>query len=447
MKKITVVILVFLQINCFGQESIKFNLIPSNVASNEYDKVELETKNKDLIKNKEYFIYLGNINSAYYDVKINPTLSNIKSIIPDVLKPILPGIPDNNLIADMKVLDQKSGLPATIQSSYDEARHESIKLEKLVKSSKELKEHIVANKNDASTCAAKAQFFLSELGSSSVFGTGTPVEIDKLKEKVKNSTYIFLANWEASKLLLEGNPIPPSGTPYQTANELNEVLKAMKEFNQYNQFIIENKDKFINIVDFIFATSKAEDFKRTKPFTNNKDLTTVSFVVTNKLNGDTLLKHNEELFTTGGWKLDFTTGFFYNTINNNDFFLEVAEDGTKSIKNERNPKSDLAIGALAHFAFRALSNLKIGPSIGPAVSPLDGKIRYLGGLSFVVGRRNQLAISGGAALAKIKVLSGKVSRNGEEPLDIIPADVTSVPTYEKHKWGIFLGVSYNLTAK
>jgi len=83
--------------------------------------------------------------------------------------------------------------------------------------------------------------------------------------------------------------------------------------------------------------------------------------------------------------------------------------------------------------------------MGAAVSPIDGKTRFLFGVSSIFGRRNQLAINGGATVAKIKVLSNSVQTVDNNIF--VPAETASVPTYENLQWGFYLGVSYNLTSK
>jgi len=390
-------------------------------------------------KGDSYYIKLNKVNTAYYQVKINPVQSNFKSTIPDILKSVLPGISTSDIsILNIHQLQSIPGVPLIpsnyyekIQSVFNDAAEEFNKLQELVEINNSLKAYIITNKDDYNLCKQKALPEITKV--CTMFSNAANKKT--LKENINISIHSFIASWATAKTMIE---TAPGANP-------EKLVDLLKDFNLYNQFVIDNQDKFLGIVDFLYSTSTAEEDIKSSMFKNLKDKTTINFLILNKLSGDTILKSKEELFSSKGWKLDFTTGFFYNNLFSKDYYLTTINN-EKKILEEDSQNFDIAIGAMAHLTYRVTSSFKVGPGLGVALSPLDGKTRYLFGLTTILGRKNQLAINFGPALSKVKQLSGKISLDGKNQVDPLSADVTSVTTYEKMKWGGFLGLTYNLTA-
>lgn len=445
MKKLLILLLLFPMLQGFAQTPITFKFKPAITAA---AKAEINKSFPyDLVKNKEYYIRLENVNTAFHEIKVNPKLSNLNTSIPDILKPILPGLSStedvNSLIVgggDLKSsLDPLLAAPYadSINHAYEQAYEEHKKLENFIVKTNALKMFILSNPNNSVACADEAKEYSDEFYESFKSTTGKPDRKEKLKEAILLSIHTFTGNSEAIKQLVQS----------QSDMIPDNITFILKNLNRYTTYLEENEPKILQQVDFLYATIDAIDHKLTIPFLVKKDLTTVQFVVLNKFTGDTIAKVNESLYTTGGFRLDFTTGFFLNSIYTNDYFLGTNSEGSKIIRREASPKFDVAVGGLAHVSYRFKSYVKVGPAIGVALSPLDVKTRYMAGIGVILGRKSQLAITGGWAFGKVKVLSGRVSEDGTTPMAVLPADLTAVPTYDRHQFGLFLGLSYNLTAK
>jgi len=142
--------------------------------------------------------------------------------------------------------------------------------------------------------------------------------------------------------------------------------------------------------------------------------------------------------------LNFTTGFFGSNLINNSYNL--SPDGMKIIK-EPVSKYDISIGALANFNYVLCPFFKAGIGLGAALSPEDGKTRFLFGPSLTFGSKNEFAFSGGWAYATLTALSSTVSTNGVDFNVPYSSQLKSVPTYNKGKWRNFIGFTYSLIKK
>lgn len=443
-------LLLFLFSSAYCQETINLD----------YDRTKNEITvrnphNDELIryrrrKKQEYIFRLNNINTAYFSIKINPKPTNKTTNIPDILKAIMPGItstdqfilpafPKINLIAplsstspniDKKIIDQ-------LNSIFSRANDEYKRLFLLLSESKKLANHLNSYYYEINFCKAKADETLSLIKNE--FGVESMSKLrDTVAYSIKNYNHI---NDLAQKLI----PTLPS-----TIVSNQEIFNSLTQLANRNSFINDNKEIFIKCIDFIDDVKEAKDFIETKPFRLTADYANVNTVIINnalisdKSSSDTLIKDLKIFYSKKDWDFDFSTGFFVNSLYNRDYFLKD-DNGVKSIKKENNPKFDIAIGALGHLSYRITSKDKLGPVIGAGLSPIDGKTKYLAGISYVRGRKNQLAFSLGAAIGKIKALSETVSQNNLDPNPILPAGITSIPTYEKWTIGFFGGITYNLS--
>ena len=112
------------------------------------------------------------------------------------------------------------------------------------------------------------------------------------------------------------------------------------------------------------------------------------------------------------------------------------------VEQENENLNDISLGALSHISYKVKSNIALGFNLGAALSPFDGKTRYLTGGSVIFGKKNIVAISLGMATAKTKVISNQVE-NLESNLTL-PRTITTVPMYSKWNNSFYFGVSYNI---
>src|SRR5690606_4826386 len=114
------------------------------------------------------------------------------------------------------------------------------------------------------------------------------------------------------------------------------------------------------------------------------------------------------------------------------------DSSIKRIAQQNTSERDISVGGMAHLKFAIFSWAKIAGSAGAAVSPLDSKIRLLVGGSMFLFRRDEFALTYGAAYAKMPTLpDGYIV--GQE----LPSHISSVPTYDKWKSSFFVGLSYS----
>ncbi|MDR6570744.1 hypothetical protein [Chitinophaga ginsengisegetis] len=154
--------------------------------------------------------------------------------------------------------------------------------------------------------------------------------------------------------------------------------------------------------------------------------------------------------TYGGFKLDFSTGFFLNFGNNNFFdqsyrldSISGDPDNVKIEKNDNRNKVVPALGALMHAYYR--TGWDFQPALAVGVSLSTGsttKFNYHLGVSAAIGREQRFIASFGWTLTQATLLSSKYQEG-----QIVPKATmgTTVETESFYKWGNFLAITYNLT--
>lgn len=160
---------------------------------------------------------------------------------------------------------------------------------------------------------------------------------------------------------------------------------------------------------------------------------------------DTVSTFTRDLFSkrVGGIGLSFSSGFFYTEgLSDIPYYLRPRPDENLSVLQDRRVFSDISIGGLGHVYTNISSAIKTGPTIGLAISPFDGKSRYLLGWSILMGREKMIGLSVGKAWAKQKQLSSLVS--SDSPGQYLPKGTTAIPTFDKIVSSWFFGVTYNL---
>ncbi|WKX74779.1 hypothetical protein [Zobellia laminariae] len=286
----------------------------------------------------------------------------------------------------------------------------------------------------------KAQLHLRELNQNF---NATPellqpkeVDYDLLRNSVAQSYHYIQSAKHYYKTLIENSDLTIDSS---VANEL--IIYA-----SYLEVLSEAIDLETSLRYFDFLVGSTEKNYEQFPelLKASKDVMEAKITLINTFTNDTILSKKIDFFIKkGGFKFDFSTGFFYNNIREKSYYLEDSGDGRNQILEENGNNFDIAIGALAHFSYQFKAGIRGGLNAGAAVSPLDGITRYLFGAGVLIGREQLIGINVGASLARIDVLSNSVeSENGNL---YVPAEFTSAPTYKKSEWGIYFGLTYNLT--
>lgn len=170
--------------------------------------------------------------------------------------------------------------------------------------------------------------------------------------------------------------------------------------------------------------------------------------------------HELELFTSGGLKIDFSTGFVAHNLvnknyilqndsvfrdnNGNIYFREPGPDTATVKVQESIIKSDpldnfsYTFGVMSHLYVRTGTRINVALTTGFTTN-LESDFKFLGGLSLLLGSEKRWVISGGVIGGKRTVLSELYHVN--DPYS--SSDMTP-PTREVMDYNWFFGISYNL---
>tara|TARA_R110002050_G_scaffold24064_1_gene64074 strand:+ start:549 stop:2138 length:1590 start_codon:yes stop_codon:yes gene_type:complete len=198
--------------------------------------------------------------------------------------------------------------------------------------------------------------------------------------------------------------------------------------------------------NYIVNSTKAQDYQNNaKEYYVRRDLLDIDVVLVDRFSQDTLLVQNLPVFSRGTEaRLRFSTGFFYNNVVQKAYFLKARNDETKSVIQENGSELDIALGAQAHIGLKMDAWWDLSLNLGAAVSPLDGKTRYLIGVGILTGYQRRFGLSAGWAVSRVNVLSDAVITSEEGDL-VVPIALESVPTVSRNKWGFYIGLTYNLS--
>ena len=170
--------------------------------------------------------------------------------------------------------------------------------------------------------------------------------------------------------------------------------------------------------------------------------------------------HELELFTSGGLKIDFSTGFVVHWLTDENFLLKdsvhfrdneaniyserpndtitVTEVHQNVITNDPLGNFNYAFAVMSHLYFRTGTRVNIGLTTGFTTN-LQSDFRFLVGGSLLLGSEKRWVISGGVIGGERTVLSDDFKVG-----DIYSADNNTPPTKEKMDYNYFIGISYNL---
>jgi len=144
----------------------------------------------------------------------------------------------------------------------------------------------------------------------------------------------------------------------------------------------------------------------------------------------------------GGCKIDFSTGIFFSNIVDKEFvnkpnYLNDSITGYNLIQADKNSLG-YGIAGYIHAYWRTACNMNLSFTAGVGIDQ-NTQVKFMPGISLILGRNERLIINGGFAIGKQKVLSNVQDENHlyKEKVD---------PVYtETFKKGWFLGISYNLS--
>lgn len=388
----------------------------------ENDKFNLLFK-KSLSLDSSYQIKLTGVNPAHHILKVTAKSFELQTAQPEAFKDLLflsGSLPPVGLKSDALLFTQASD----ISKYQDTLIGKMNRLEKLRKIAdilyKQSKDTI--NKKSIDTAVDQISRLYGKLDT---LPTLVGLDIHYI-----NSSATYLAAY-----LLNNKNLDPD-----VANVL--------ALSQYQTDQLKSKN-YLEYAGYIISSNKLKDSGKkslvSEPFITKKDLTEVRIILIDRYSKDTLYNNNQTFYNKGGSGISFSTGFFFtNGLTDNAYYLEKRSDGKMNIKTENKSRIDFSVGAFAQYYYKIDKMWRLGPGLGIAVSPFDGKPRYLVGLSTLIGKEKMVGVSTGIAWAKVKQLSGSVLNDNEGPF--LPAETTTVPTFEKFRPNFFIGLTYNVVA-
>jgi|GEM_PF-4771352 len=176
----------------------------------------------------------------------------------------------------------------------------------------------------------------------------------------------------------------------------------------------------------------------------DKEVTTVHIVVLNQFNlADTICSYVTDIYRTGIFKLDFSTGIGINSLVKPTYF--IGNNGTPYISKENGRDADISVMALMHANWRFSRIFAFGPVAGVSVSTFDANTGFVLGLSSSWGTRNSISFSAGGIMGKSYKLSSRISSDGNVADIPLESGITDIPKVDAVHYGWFVSVTYNLT--
>ncbi len=385
----------------------------------ENNSIELQDLPNKVRHNKKYTLILKHINSAHIAPFSEVTTSRFVSDIPDILRSIYVGIPNDAV---------GSNLPANAPVQrviYQRASAYYRDLVAIQHISDDLYQQTRFNPNPEIAKAKEQELFQAlEVGSIQE----AYAHAVRAKEYIASMEEVY--NAQLDKVNIQAGDMPDFMEEYANIKSYNSVIEAVD---------------YAYLLNFIDASQQAVSSISIASFTATGDVVDVALQLVDTYTNTTLLEETLSFATYKNFSFDFSTGFFYNNLVEPEFYLKQNEneEGNVYIQEENKSNTDISVGALGHFTYKFLPEWRGGIALGAAISPFDGKLRYLLGPTLIWGGQKQLSLTFGLALAQMDELSSAVIR--DKTGAYLPSNVGDIPTVNKLQKGFFIGITYNLT--
>jgi len=411
-------------------------------------KKTIKAQKRTLEQGKLYTLRVDGVNTSYMKLNISSLEKELVTPIPEILKPILPGITASKTFnQSVDSITLVEGLRNNeYVKLYANVRGNLLFLENLKKYStniyKSLVEEKIADSLIQKTSLQNTITMIKEFG--------IEEELDKDKyiknkseydAKLREAIVQSIVQFSSARKFIEGKIT----TGFETAQSTreNQLVQLHASLTQLESRI--KVEEYLKYYSLLIKAQKIETFQiwPTKLF-SNKDVLETSISIVNTFSKDTIYNNKIDFYTRGGGglRLNFSTGFIYNNVVEKSYFLQQRDSLTKSVNVEESDDFDISIGGLAHLTYKFSSHTDIGLNIGLSVSPLDGNTRYLLGGGFLFGKKNKIGLTAGAVVSRINKLSGAVQQDGQG--NFVPTALTAVPVSKQNEWGFYFGLTYNI---
>ena len=231
--------------------------------------------------------------------------------------------------------------------------------------------------------------------------------------------------------------------PYGKENNLTEKTEARAFWKENKVEVLRTHFLLINKVNFTYTSAH----KKIK-----SDHLNIHILITPKAQlpcpTSTVTLLNEKIKTSGGWKVDFSTGLFASTgastfLGHDYTFEPDAHQIGFSTLASVTPASDvmLSLGGLVHMYKRSDKNFFWGPSVGVSTTAGFDRTNFHGGLSFIFGRSSRVVISTGVTLRESVVPTSAYRFDTAYETASLPDVVPTTTVFPRY--GGFLSITYN----
>lgn len=366
---------------------------------------------------ERYRLKILNVNPAYIHDHTWVRSYRYISAIPDILEPILPGIPGTDIfdhfdirpsgqreffLKSLRFYNELEVIRSASDELYTRTRHHS---------DPQLATEILARIHSTFDTTS-LQYIVSQVA--------------YYQDYILAAASIYANNIDKVTLMT-----PDADVVIREKSRLSRIAKKIQDIN------------YVHLLEYIARSTTAPEYLLSDVFMAEKDLTEVRLALYDSYVQDTIYTGMLRFDTEHQWTFDFSTGLFYSNLYEKDFYLARRNDEVNDVLEEGDFKGDISVGAMAHLTYKINPNFRLGPAVGASISPFDGNIRYLLGFGALVGKEKIIGISAGISIGQIEELSGSVIRDGFGPY--LPNNASRIPTYTKTVAGMFLGITYNFT--
>lgn len=378
-------------------------------------------------------ISFGKVNTLLYNYKMDVENYDLVSEAPSSLSIIYPGISSNvSFIKKMKNQSEFNFELLVLKEPY--------KIDSLIlKSSEKLDSIYEIVKN--------VDFeLLSKTDSAGVIEINNYCDslIKKLGSK-ENAINTIVKNTAIVKSFYENMLVQNS-----SSDSFSPELLLLTRYAAIYENSIKVESTVINLIKILDeGKSYKQDQKVIKKFILGGEYTSLSAKKISKIAPSDIKDLGEiDIYTKGGFKLDFSVGLGGNTLVSNDYYFEKNDQGTKiGVASENGKNIDLGILTLLHLDYKIKHNMSIGLQSGVSISVFDASPRYLLGVGYGIGPEKTVYLSGGLSWGNVKQLSGQISSDGAEYTHGDLSSFESVPMTTVFDQGYYFGITYNLSRK
>lgn len=399
-----------------------------------------DLKKRSYCKKINYTLKLTDVNSGIHSSKASVKLLKKDIVIPDVLKSLVPMYQTPIVDADkeaqkVKGIANYSRIIFLYGAQFTEAKKFSDRIQKVLAIYEEFKLKVDKDAITLNETIDAGKTALDSIQSNTGWDKSTEKSLLNAFESDLES---FATTIDNCNYLLK----------WITVDDVKEeLLSKISELTKIRNKVAVNKNLVYDAFENIFDAKNAQPSLILKKFEMKGDFAKTSITLVRKKletgKNDTI-KFEDTFYRKNHFKIQFTTGFVYNNLVSKSYQFDFDTAGNRvGIVEEKNPKRDIAVGALVHLSFSVVSCFKVGISGGTSISLMDQKARHLLGGSLIFGRKKEFEFSGGVSFAKLPELTQNalLYRNDKDVLKNIGS---SVPVYDKWQTGGFFAITYSI---